>query len=111
MARSSVFHKPVRVGPLTEYLERIKQLREYWAPRLTPERRGEDHPLWFRGHQDAAWKLTPRLYRKDFAGADETEIRQEFQSRALQLIQTRLPAAESRERDCGRHSLSALREF
>jgi hypothetical protein len=79
------------MGALSECLERLKEFRRGWGGGDSPERRGEERPLWFRGHLNADWKLTPKLYRKPFIGADETEIRHEFQSRAPQLIQTRLP--------------------
>jgi hypothetical protein len=36
--------------------------------------------------------LQPKLWRPEFRAAGEAEIRQEFQSRALQMIQGRLPA-------------------
>jgi hypothetical protein len=90
--RSVNFRKTAKMGVLSECLERLKELREQWGPDQERDRRGEEQPLWFRGHIDADWKLTPKLYRPEFVGADENEIRHEFQSRALQLIQGRLPA-------------------
>src|SRR5713101_2655298 len=80
------------MGPLSEYLERIKTMRSYWGLDEDLERKGEAESLWFRGHRSADWKLIPKLYRTEFRGADESEIRQEFQSHAQQLIQGRLPA-------------------
>jgi len=38
------------------------------------------------------WGLQPKLCRREFRAAGEAEIRQEFQSRALQMIQGRLPS-------------------
>jgi hypothetical protein len=65
-------------------------MRAYWG--IDDDKPyGDAETLWFRGHRDSRWKLTPKLYRKEFSGADENEIRQEFQSRALQLIQGRTP--------------------
>jgi hypothetical protein len=56
-------------------------------------RYGEVQSIWFRGHNVAHWRLIPKFYRDEFKGSDETEIRQEFQIRAQQLIQgSRLPA-------------------
>ena len=80
------------MGPLSEYLETVRSMRSYWELDAVLERKGEAEMLWFRGHKSTAWKLVPKLYRKEFKGADEAEIRQEFQSRALQLIQGRIPA-------------------
>jgi hypothetical protein len=54
----------------------------------------EAETLWFRGQQDSSWKLTPKLYRDEYKDADENEIRQEFESRALQLIQGRVPTGK-----------------
>jgi hypothetical protein len=79
------------IGPLSEYLERIKTMRSYWGLDEDLERKGEAESLWFRG-RSADWKLMPKLYRLEFKGANENKIRQEFQSRAQQLIQGRLPA-------------------
>jgi hypothetical protein len=68
---------------LAEYLDCIKKLASYWD--LAAD------ALWFRGHRDSAWKLKPKLYRDEYIDADESEIRLEFESRALQLIQGRVP--------------------
>ena len=79
------------VTSLTEYIERIKQLRAFRG--IDKEiRYGEIESVWFRGHEQARWKLTPRLYRPEYRGSSEAEIRQEFQIRAQQLLQGgRLP--------------------
>ena len=92
MARG--FRSNAVMGPLSLFLERIKELRTEWQLTVRPEPRGEEQPLWFRGHTDANWKLMPKLYRKEYGDADESEIRNEFQSRALQLIQGRMPASK-----------------
>jgi len=81
-------NKAPKLGELSEFLERVKEIRQQWSPDTDVQRSGDQQPLWFRGHGDADWKLTPKLY----LGADEEEIRHEFQSRALQLIQNRFPA-------------------
>jgi hypothetical protein len=57
--------------------------------------------LWFRGQPDAA-QLSPRIYRAEYLGPgkqaqldlDEPEIRQQFQSRAIQLASGHLPDPE-----------------
>jgi hypothetical protein len=95
MPRATVnFRKRAKMGVLSECLERLKELREIWRPNEVNGRRGEEEPLWFRGHLNADWKLMPKLYRPEFAGSDENEIRHEFQSRALQFIQGRMPAGK-----------------
>lgn len=86
------FSKKPKMGPLGEFLARLKELRDSWAPARRPDFRGDEQPVWFRGHHDARWKLTPKIYRPEYLGTDENEIRNEFQSRAVQLIQGRLPA-------------------
>jgi hypothetical protein len=80
------------IASLAEYIERIKQIQVFW--RIDKERRyGEIQNIWFRGHASTHWNLTPKLYRNEFKGSNETEIRQEFQIRAQQLIQGgRFPA-------------------
>jgi len=44
--------------------------------------------FWFRGHADATWGLTPKLYRPDscLKLEDEDEIRNDFKSRGRQLL-------------------------
>jgi hypothetical protein len=80
------------IKSLPNYLETLKEFRTYWDLDIDKKPYGEIETLWFRGHKDSSWKLTPKLYRNEFSDADENEIRQEFQSRALQLIQGRIPA-------------------
>jgi hypothetical protein len=60
----------------------------------TKGKREKWEQLWFRGQASSSlnWGLKPKLYRPEYKGADEAEIRQDFQSRALQLIQGRIPA-------------------
>lgn len=92
-ARGNVkFSKRPKMGAMSVYLERLKELRDAWAPAKRAHFRGDEQPLWFRGHQDASWKLTPKIYRPEYLGTDENEIRNDFQSRAVQLIQGRMPA-------------------
>lgn len=80
---ASLKQKNESIGSLAEYLNCIKKLASYWDL--------EAETLWFRGHRDSSWKLTPKLYRDEYKDADESEIRLEFESRALQLIQGRVP--------------------
>jgi hypothetical protein len=72
----------------------VKDLHRAWPPDVKPDRQGEQQDVWFRGQHYAGWGLSPKLYRDEFKGAQEAEIRQEFQSRALQLIQGRVPSRE-----------------
>lgn len=91
--RPNIAKQPT-TGSLGEHLERLNKLRDAWGLEDGAARRGDAAPLWFRGHADADWKLTPKLYRPEYRDSDEHEIRHEFKSRALQLIQGRLPADE-----------------
>jgi FRG domain len=81
----------LKASSLADYLNCIKELVSYWGLDRPGKPYHEAESLWFRGHQDASWKLTPKFYRDEFKNADEADIRQEFQSRALQLIQGRVP--------------------
>jgi hypothetical protein len=84
------------VTSLNEFLRRTEEVRRDWPPSEKPERKGEQQNLWFRGQPSAQWGLSPRLYRDEYRGSQEAEIRQEFQSRALQLMQGRPPARDDK---------------
>jgi len=82
-------------GPIVDlgsFLRCIEQIRKDWPQRDRPERIGEEERLWLRGQRNADYGLSPKLYRPEFKDAQEAEIRQQFQSVALQLIQGRMPA-------------------
>jgi len=79
------------ITSLAEYLSALKGLESNWKLDNQKKPYHERENLWFRGQHDAGWPLTPKLYRKKFYSADENEIRQEFQSRAIQMIQGRAP--------------------
>lgn len=83
-------YQPVRT--FAGFLERIEAVRKDWPPSEKAERRGEQENLWYRGQSFAKWELAPKLYRPEYDGADEAEIRSEFQRRALQLVERRLPS-------------------
>ena len=90
-------HKIKQHGPiqnLADYLRVIQNIRERWPQPQKPKVRGDERGLWFRGQHSAEYGLSPKLHWPAFSEADEKEIRQEFQSRALQLIQGRLPQTE-----------------
>jgi hypothetical protein len=80
------------ITSLAAYLSALKALESDWELDNQKKPYHERETLWFRGHHYSSWKLMPKLYRKEFRDADESEIRQEFQSRALQMIQGRVPA-------------------
>jgi len=79
------------VKTVSDLLERVRNLRKLWRPDAQPKSRGEELALWFRGQRSANWGLSPRIYRPEFARAEEAEIFLEFQSKALQLLQARIP--------------------
>src|SRR6185312_15523507 len=72
---------PIR--SITDYIDRIKRLRRLW------DVDDENDSVWFRGHLVVNWRLIPKLYRPEFKDSDEAEIRFQFQSRALQLLENR----------------------
>ncbi len=84
---------------LSIYLRFIKTIRDKWQKKkITWEgepvtSKGAEESLWFRG-QPADARMSPRYYRDEYEGVDEAEIRQQFQSRAIQLMQGRVPDPE-----------------
>jgi FRG domain-containing protein len=87
------------ISSLSDYLDRIASVRTAWRTkkenweREPVTRKGEEEQLWFRG-QPADVGLSPRFHRRGYEDADEAEIRQQFQSRALQLMQARVPESD-----------------
>lgn len=77
------------VGSISSYLGKCKYLREQWI--RPADRTGSEESLWYRAQPSTELGLIPRLYRSEYRGAHEPDIRQEFQSRATQLIEGRLP--------------------
>jgi hypothetical protein len=76
------------------FLERVDMIHRKLGFGGTTGKREKWEQLWFRGQSSSSvgWGLKPKLYRPEYKDADEAEIRQEFQSRALQLIQGRIPS-------------------
>ncbi|MBI3646873.1 MAG: FRG domain-containing protein [Acidobacteriales bacterium] len=82
------------VKNVSEFLDHVESLHKSWVVKEKPKIKGTAISLWFRGQPNANWGLVPKLQRPEYREAVEEEIRQEFKSRALQLIQGRLPANE-----------------
>jgi hypothetical protein len=76
---------------LTEFLSVVREIRARWSSGTFITVKAGARVLWFRGQKDARWGLQPKIWRPEFRAAAEAEIRQEFQSRALQMVQGRLP--------------------
>lgn len=81
-------------GSVAAFLNIISGLRPLWRklnlPTQTESIRpyGEERVLWFRGQSDTSWGLAPRVWRKEYADANEAEIRLEFESVGTPLIQS-----------------------
>jgi hypothetical protein len=80
------------VANLAAFLSLVSGLRSEWPQKQNVRSRGDERALWFRGQEEATWGLSPKLHRPEYKKADENEIRHEFQSRGLQLIQGRMPS-------------------
>jgi hypothetical protein len=69
---------------LSKFIERIRTISTEWETKKD----GEPN-LWFRGSQNASWRLIPKLYRSKASARtlleDENEIREEFVRRAPSL--------------------------
>jgi hypothetical protein len=84
--------KAQSAADLTQYLGVVRKIRARWSSGTFITVKAGARVLWFRGQRNARWGLQPKIWRPEFRAAEEAEIRQEFQSRALQMIQGRLPA-------------------
>ena len=72
---------------LTDFLFEVNKVRSRWRSGKEKSK-GDSRPLWFRGQRSAEWDLRPRLYRDEYRGAAESEIRLEFEGSGLQLVTT-----------------------
>jgi hypothetical protein len=79
------------IRSVNEFLERVDSLSKERGFSAKKSKREKWEALWYRGQSRAAWGLQPRIYRPEYRDADESEIRQEFQSKAIQLNQGRIP--------------------
>jgi hypothetical protein len=79
---------------IAKYLDITRRIRKGWPQKEKPRRAGDEERLWFRGQRCWEWGLSPKLYRRPYKGADEDEIRLEFQAQALQLIPGRIPSGK-----------------
>jgi hypothetical protein len=70
----------LRVKDITEYIAAVSRLKRDWFPNEP------NWGPWFRGHANADWKLTPKLYRRIPTRRPiriiEDDFRQEFTMRA-----------------------------
>jgi hypothetical protein len=82
------------VANVSGFLSLVSDLRSDWPQNNDAKSRGDERSLWFRGQHEASWGLSPKLHRPAFRKADENEIRHEFQSRGLQLVQGRIPTTQ-----------------
>ena len=82
------------VANISGFLSLVSNLRSDWPQNNDAKSRGDERSLWFRGQHEASWGLSPKLHRPAFRKADENEIRHEFQSRGLQLVQGRIPTTQ-----------------
>ena len=88
---------------LSEYLDHVSVFRRKWTDEETADVKGEVTQLWFRGQHDSRWGLQPKFYRPQFREAVEPEIRQEFQSRAMQMAHLCSPVLNGHEENPRRH--------
>jgi hypothetical protein len=80
------------VTDLPKFLATVREIRRRWPQAEDVNRLGDEQKLWFGGQDSWRWGLSPRLYRPPYKGADDEEIRLEFQSKALQVLAGRLPS-------------------
>jgi len=86
--------KSIPVSTFDGYMKAVARVKRSLLPHNHSPRKIDRPQVWFRGQQCAAWGLSPKLYRPEYADAQEAELRFQFQSRALQLLTTRPPEDE-----------------
>jgi len=88
MVRPKLFPSESTPCPsLESYLRKIAAIRAEWAdPTDEIDSRGDQTAHWYRGQGDASWGLTPSRWRNEYADANESEMRLEFESVGRQLV-------------------------
>ena len=76
--RDEMAIEELRARSFSDFVDTIHKLESKWRTEL-----------WFRGHENARWRPTPRVYRDRYE--DEVELRVEFKRIGTQLIQERIP--------------------
>ena len=85
------FREHAPVATIGEYLIAVAAARA-WFPQK--DRRGDNQIFWFRGQGRRCWRLVPKFYRPEFAKASEPDSREQFQTRAIQLVHGRQPQTD-----------------
>lgn len=73
------YHEPS--DTLTKYLRTLRKIAEFWHAGQRPSNR-----LWFRGHGDTQWTLTPSVYREIYERFSEVQCRADFMLRAFPYL-------------------------
>lgn len=64
-------YKEVYIKTLIEFIEQIKEFKK------------RKKKVWYRGHSDNSYKLEPSIYREPYSPDSETQLLNQFKSRAL----------------------------
>ena len=67
----------------------IKSVPQFLREILGLAKRWDIEDLWFRGHPDVDFLLTPKIYRRSY---DEYELKVDFQRRAPQCVNESRPS-------------------
>jgi hypothetical protein len=87
MSRRKVFpSETIPIPSLEKYLRTVAEIRSNWNNGDDIDSRGDEKALWYRGQSNSAWGLTPSRWREEYAKANESEMRLEFESVGRQLV-------------------------
>lgn len=87
--RGKVAVQSYTVGSVDQFINLVSRIRHEW----TASENRHFNP-WFRGHRDAAWSLSPGIYRIPGLDDREQQILKSFKRQGALLVLERFPASD-----------------
>jgi hypothetical protein len=83
-------YRSITVRSLADFVDTVQMLQDEWSELEAAQTKvddGGDAHIWFRGHGDKNWELTPKIFRtgNEITVADEDELYSEFLRRGCSL--------------------------
>jgi hypothetical protein len=91
VSRRSVRYRTLTARSLPDFVGIIQDLQDDWSELEDADEQAGDGGMahiWFRGHSDKNWELTPKIFRtgNEIGVEDENELYEEFVRRGCSLV-------------------------